>query len=279
MIKLFFKMVFLIFSPLLSMLVTGCGVNNWGCVKVCPFENDSAYVMEIEAWGVHLSSRSIDTGITIGHTKKIYVMRKNDLPPFQEEKILFCDQLKPIDHIPAKENWENIIAIIDGVHGVKFYLNSWRGFGFMAGVQNYAALRLPKEFDNINQSSGRILGNFPDTYNKYSWNPGNKELSKKVDFGTAPAGTPGFEALTFYRGGLKLSVESLENLTKNFGKDKAFTFDIEDNGIVSDQPTKLEFIGFFEGQKNSLKKLDSEIRKDAAVQDTVKFYSEFFLGS
>lgn len=126
---------------------------------------------------------------------------------------------------------------------------------------------------NLNNASNRILGKFPESFKKYQWNS-----KTKVILGSGfevPVGEDGFKALTFYRDGLKLSVESLQKLTKNF-QEKDFEF-YRDSEPVSDLATKQEYTSFHDDQRDTLQKLDTEIKRDGAVQDAFKFYTDLFL--
>jgi hypothetical protein len=52
-----------------------CSVNNMGAVKVTPYENVSAYCIELETWGFHLSTHSADAGLSMGDIVKTCMIR------------------------------------------------------------------------------------------------------------------------------------------------------------------------------------------------------------
>lgn len=138
-----------VFPLLFFISAAGCAVNQWGCVKVVPFENRCAYITELEAWGVHLSTRSADAGITIGHAKKTYVIKKRNPPGVPSTEPIVFDRLEPAGRFPAQETWKDTIAVIDAIRGIRFFFNSWRGVGVAAGLCSHAALRLPKGFSGV----------------------------------------------------------------------------------------------------------------------------------
>lgn len=135
-----------------SVTLTGCAVNNFGTVKTTPYENNSAYLLELEAWGIHLSTLAADAGLSIGHIQKTYVVRKSNRgtkKKIRTENLLSFEKLKKMDlHLP-KLDFKNIIALADTISGLKIYGNTWRGVGIMVGFQNHAAMRLPEDFNGI----------------------------------------------------------------------------------------------------------------------------------
>jgi hypothetical protein len=135
-----------------SVLLTGCAVNNFGTVKTTPYENDSAYLLELEAWGIHLSTHAADAGLSIGHIQKTYVVRKSNhgaKKKVRVEDLLFSEKLRKMDNHPSQLDFKNIIALTDTISGLKIYGNTWRGVGIMVGFQNHAAMRLPRNFNGI----------------------------------------------------------------------------------------------------------------------------------
>jgi hypothetical protein len=54
-------------------LVGGCSVNGWGTgVVERHLRNDDAYIIEMTANGIHLSTVPSDAGLTLGHTHRRY---------------------------------------------------------------------------------------------------------------------------------------------------------------------------------------------------------------
>jgi hypothetical protein len=130
--------------------------------------------------------------------------------------------------------------------------------------------------NNLNASAKRILSKSPETYVKYKWDQKAKHLFREAEFGTVKEGAPRFRALTYYRSGLKLSVESLRRFTKNFDV-QGFDFDIDGVRKVPDMPTKLEYLGFLKDQEKLLADLDAEIRKEPAIRDAIEFSRNLFV--
>lgn len=57
-------------------LGAGCAVNDRGLVTTRLYENDTAYVLRLEAWGGHLITNVVDAGLTIGRSRRLYVYPK-----------------------------------------------------------------------------------------------------------------------------------------------------------------------------------------------------------
>ena len=56
----------------------GCAWNESGLVRVQRFENASTYVVRLDSLGVHVITNTIDAGIYMGRTQKIYVLPKHN---------------------------------------------------------------------------------------------------------------------------------------------------------------------------------------------------------
>jgi len=61
-----------------SALLSGCSINGLGMVDVQHYENETLHAVEIDAWGGHLSTIQEDAGMTLGHTKRIYLYPKGE---------------------------------------------------------------------------------------------------------------------------------------------------------------------------------------------------------
>jgi hypothetical protein len=55
------------------MMITGCSVNDAGLVRVRHLENESARVVQLDAWGLHLAFGNGDSGVTLGRDRRTYV--------------------------------------------------------------------------------------------------------------------------------------------------------------------------------------------------------------
>lgn len=60
----------------LCLIGNGCAINDHGFVKVERFENASAVVVGLRAYGIHLLTKPYDAGLVIGRSKRIYVFPK-----------------------------------------------------------------------------------------------------------------------------------------------------------------------------------------------------------
>lgn len=149
-----YKYVFLI-QLFLSICIYGCAVNTRGLVETNVYENESAYLIELEAWGVHLSTLGSDGGVSVGRIRKIYITPKSETEKEDSaggallEALASPPNLRKMNGLPSNANFEKTVAIIDRISGGKLYGNSWRGVGLVLGVQNHSAIRLPRDFKGI----------------------------------------------------------------------------------------------------------------------------------
>jgi hypothetical protein len=62
------------------MLLEACAFNDVGLVRVRHYENDSALMVDLEAWGAHLLTTAGDAGLTFGHARRKYVFQRDGGP-------------------------------------------------------------------------------------------------------------------------------------------------------------------------------------------------------
>lgn len=56
--------------------LTGCSVDDRGFVDVRTYESQSARVVELNAWGLSVSTQALDRGLTLGRSRRLYVYPK-----------------------------------------------------------------------------------------------------------------------------------------------------------------------------------------------------------
>jgi hypothetical protein len=62
---------------LLAVLSAGCAVNDLGLVRVRHYENDSAFVVALQSWGVQLLTIPGNAGLTLGYSRRTFVFRRD----------------------------------------------------------------------------------------------------------------------------------------------------------------------------------------------------------
>ncbi len=144
------KPILLIF--LLTMLVTGCAINDKGFTQIRYFKNETSYMTTQKTWGGFISTRHSDRGLTLGHAERIKVYPKltagAHLPADK-----FLQQVESSDfmEISTKEiDLENLqpFAWFEKNGGIMFHANPIK-IGFSAGIESRSVLRLPPDFDGI----------------------------------------------------------------------------------------------------------------------------------
>lgn len=57
-------------------MLSACALNEYGLVKVSRFENASSQAIELKSCGLHLITAHVESSLTIGCSKRIYVYSK-----------------------------------------------------------------------------------------------------------------------------------------------------------------------------------------------------------
>ncbi len=137
----------------LVVLFTGCAVNDKGLVSVHYFENESCYLLTQESWGVYLSTRQADGGLTLGHTERIIVYpkpgNKSDLfinKLFEHSTVYTLN--KEIEAKNVDLNGVQPYAWIEKNQGIIFHTNPLKA-GLSAGVESRNVIQLSDDFDGI----------------------------------------------------------------------------------------------------------------------------------
>ena len=145
-------------------LLSGCSVNGVGMVDVQHYENDSIHMVQMEAWGGHLSTNQADAGITLGHAKRLYLYPKDGNMSVSAMSALIpqddSDKLMPTDTPLSTETGNNrAVAWMTDNEGLTLELNENK-IGLALGIQSRRVIQLPREFSGwllIRHQSDGIL--------------------------------------------------------------------------------------------------------------------------
>lgn len=131
----------------------GCAINDKGLVSVRYFENGSCYLLTQESWGVYLSTRQSDGGLTLGHAKRIMIYPKPGTKSglaidklFQQSTEHGFDMEIEVEKVDLKD--EQPYAWIEKNQGITFHANQLK-IGLSGGIDYRSAIRLPVSFDGI----------------------------------------------------------------------------------------------------------------------------------
>ncbi len=135
-------------------LCTGCAVNDRGLVTTRLYENDTAYVLRLEAWGGHLITNTVDAGLTIGRSRRLYVYPKPAgaqlaVPPaFPSETDTRLREVPGIKAGAALGASSDPVALVTEDAGLALHLNRLRT-GVLLGARSASALLLPRDFNGV----------------------------------------------------------------------------------------------------------------------------------
>ncbi|MGQ0445678.1 MAG: hypothetical protein ACT4O2_11285 [Beijerinckiaceae bacterium] len=137
-------------------LCTGCAVNDRGLVTTRLYENDTAYVLRLEAWGGHLITNTVDAGLTIGRSRRLYVYPKPRpagiqlaVPPvFPSETDTRLREVPAIKDGAALGASSDPVALVTEDAGLALRLNRLRT-GVLLGARSASALLVPRDFNGV----------------------------------------------------------------------------------------------------------------------------------
>lgn len=134
---------------------SGCAVNAYGLVKVERFENDSAVVVGLRSYGLHMLTHRFDAGVVLGRSTRIYVFPKlgapSDIDGNATDKFDLSRTSSRLTRVSENESTipkARPIAIFTSATGLMLEGNEER-IGFTLGKHTRSSLRLPKELSAI----------------------------------------------------------------------------------------------------------------------------------
>ena len=151
--KIFSCLVFSLFF-FLFLAIAGCAVNDVGLVTVDRYENDTARMARLKTLGLHLITNSVDGGLTIGASNRVYIYPKhNQSNAYMEEIKRFLTkisngeqlQMKNADSFPPFSELGTPISVVSERFGISLDFNSHR-IGISIGWRLNHAIRLPIDF-------------------------------------------------------------------------------------------------------------------------------------
>jgi hypothetical protein len=142
-----------------------CTVNDFGLATVRHYENETCDLASVEAWGVYLSTRSVDSGLTLGYAKRLYVYPKPHTAQRSKAaaSILVLGATAPHPSRPptlSLQPLEEAVAVFSDSRGLVVSANRY-GVDLAIGIRWQAMLQLPSSADTvllINYQSGHQSG-------------------------------------------------------------------------------------------------------------------------
>jgi hypothetical protein len=136
-------------------LCAGCAVNDRGLVTTRLYENDTAYVLRLEAWGGHLITNVVDAGLTIGRSRRLYVYPKPRPagPPLAAPPVFPSNTDTRLREVETEARaglpvLGDPVALVTEDAGLALHLNRLRT-GIMLGARSARALLVPRDFNGV----------------------------------------------------------------------------------------------------------------------------------
>ncbi|MGH8525556.1 MAG: hypothetical protein ACREXY_15545 [Gammaproteobacteria bacterium] len=141
---------------LILCLCTGCAVNDRGLVTTRLYENDTAYVLRLKAWGGHLITNTVDAGVTIGRSRRLYVYPKPrptgaqlTVPPvFPSGADTHLREVRGTEARARLGALSDPVALVTEDAGLALHLNRLRT-GVLLGARSASALLVPRDFNGV----------------------------------------------------------------------------------------------------------------------------------
>ncbi len=140
----------------LSISCAGCAVNDHGLVSTRLYENDTAYVLHLEAWGGHLITNTVDGGLTIGRSRRWYVYPKarragsalRGAPVLPGDGRARLREVRGSAAPAGPGASRDPVALVTVDTGLALHLNRLRT-GLLLGARAASTLLLPRDFDGV----------------------------------------------------------------------------------------------------------------------------------
>jgi hypothetical protein len=151
---------------LLSLALGGCAVDDRGLVRVRHYDGETARMVALDAWGVHVITGASDAGVTLGHSQRTYVFAKEGAPgaafPLAEMPSRARLRESTGDDVGRLRDLGPPLATIVRTSGLALQTGGSRA-GLLLGARLRAALRLPADGSRVLYLSYRA-GTPPSAY-------------------------------------------------------------------------------------------------------------------
>jgi hypothetical protein len=151
---------------LLSLTTVGCAVNDRGLVRVRHYDGETARMVTLNAWGLHLMTTAADGGVTLGRSQRSYVFAKEGASgaafPLAEMAARARLHESTGEDAGAFRDLGEPLATIVRTSGIALQTSGSRT-GLLLGVRLRAALRVPADGSRVLYLSYRA-GTPPSAY-------------------------------------------------------------------------------------------------------------------
>jgi hypothetical protein len=135
----------------------GCAVNDSGFVTRRYYECETAWIVELEALGFHLTSSALDAGLTVGHSRRTYFIPKRPEESERADRGAAIDVTALVagrageERQPPPGGMARLgapVAIDERATGIMLRTNE-HAVGITLGVEQRTVLRLPADFEGV----------------------------------------------------------------------------------------------------------------------------------
>ena len=127
-------------------VLTSCSINSAGLPFFHKSENSSNrhnYRTDIKSFGFHLSTHSIDRGLSFGYVEKTYIVPKKGIGP---DNLLQAEDYRQCDR--GVKNFDDAIAYRSYNAGAALNFNRIK-INLQLGLHAFYLLLVPKDYDGV----------------------------------------------------------------------------------------------------------------------------------
>jgi hypothetical protein len=135
----------------------GCAVNDSGLVTRRYYECETAWIVELEALGFHLTTGALDAGLTVGHSRRTYFIPKQPEGSDRADGGAAIDVAALVagrtgeEREPPPGGMARLgapVAVDERATGIMLRANE-HAVGLTLGVEQRTVLRLPADFEGV----------------------------------------------------------------------------------------------------------------------------------
>jgi hypothetical protein len=141
------------------LVLTGCAIDDRGFVDGRWFANDTAWVVTLKTWGVHVTTNRFDASLTIGRSQRTYGFARNPAGDRENDRCtdpldLLTSGCAPLLEVtdprahPKLDDLGDPLLIVRRDLGVIVRCTS-HDTGVTIGLRAHAAIHLPVERDGV----------------------------------------------------------------------------------------------------------------------------------
>jgi hypothetical protein len=133
---------------LVALWSSACAIDTFGLARVTRAQNDSARMVRVEAWGLHLVTNREDAGLTIGRSRREYVYAREDAATPGDWLPWACAPLAAATAGAMPTRTDTLLLADVTTIGLALDANANR-LGLSLGMRRRTALRVARDVDLV----------------------------------------------------------------------------------------------------------------------------------